>query len=550
MDDDRSHGTHRSDGLRGRPVHPPQIDDEEREVPRASLPDDEPSASEGHSVDADQDASPSLPAPAEVTLAQYREGKILPLRQALSIGQLVSEALRTLHEQGRVHGNVCEANILIAADGSVRLRPDPHGRTARNIATEFWLTGVMGRSADVYALGCVLTELTTGVSPFEGPMAADFGEQHVKSDPYVSEVLPKQTRALLLGMMHKQPEQRPRARLVADRLRELATVLPDTIRRFTWPDEALPYPVAVEARAWRNASGRDRIEAAFALAETIARFLGAALLARLASRRCCDVTDAALFGVLFGTGNKPSRRASTLQTPGFGRWVALCRKVASDLAKQNALGGQGTLEKLACKTFRSKLFATLWNISDVRARAYHPAGSKFTDRQVSAFLAETDPSCETVIEMFVDAWQDHQLVVVADNRTRDDGVELMLLKAQGSNPQFSTLKPPVRVERVLNVGNVVMLGPRGRCAVVLRPWLAFAGCEECPEPVLFMFCAITGELTVRYSDRLRHFLDKAPCDASGAPRRLDAMLKQRGALTLRVEPAMAPDDWERLTHLK
>jgi serine/threonine protein kinase len=79
---------------------------------------------------------------------------------------------------------------------------------------------------DLYALGCLLYEMTTGDPPFDGANFARIFDQHLNSDPpqlceKVSDC-PEELGALIVRLMAKHPAQRPfNARYVQGFLKDL-----------------------------------------------------------------------------------------------------------------------------------------------------------------------------------------------------------------------------------------------------------------------------------------------------------------------------------------
>jgi eukaryotic-like serine/threonine-protein kinase len=113
-------------------------------------------------------------------LDRLLEKGTLPLARACAWTAHAADALEAAHNRGVIHGDVKPANILITADGRVKLTDFGMARVARREARDSALMGtpaywcpeqIMGRPqdarSDIFSLGVVLYEMVTGTRPFE-----------------------------------------------------------------------------------------------------------------------------------------------------------------------------------------------------------------------------------------------------------------------------------------------------------------------------------------------------------------------------------------------
>ncbi|GAA2447761.1 serine/threonine-protein kinase [Streptomyces glaucus] len=164
-------------------------------------------------------------------------GGPLPAERVARIAAEAAAGLAAAHRQGIVHRDIKPANLLLDADGTLkigdfgiaRFLDDPGAAltaTGQIVGTSLYLAPerALGRPAgpasDVYALGCVLYQLLTGRPPFQADSPLAVLHQHLDAVPVPPRQLglglPPAFENYLLGLLAKQPEDRPTAEEVAD----------------------------------------------------------------------------------------------------------------------------------------------------------------------------------------------------------------------------------------------------------------------------------------------------------------------------------------------
>ncbi|MFI6448600.1 PASTA domain-containing protein [Kitasatospora sp. NPDC050543] len=189
-------------------------------------------------------ASASADASGTASASGARRG-VLALDHALELTASVLDALAFSHRQGVVHRDIKPANVMVTGEGTVKVMDFGIARALQSGATAMTRTGTvlgtpqylspeqaLGRPADarsdLYSVGCMLFELTTGEVPFAGESTLGVLYQHVQQAPPVpSEVnpaLPPALDAVLARALSKDPADRyPDAEAMAADLRRITT---------------------------------------------------------------------------------------------------------------------------------------------------------------------------------------------------------------------------------------------------------------------------------------------------------------------------------------
>jgi len=172
-----------------------------------------------------------------LTLSNQR----LPSGSAAAAGVQLMRALHAIHLEGFIHRDVKPSNGLVSRDGRVRLadfglvRPlvdftDPRSRifgTPAYMSPEQLQARPLGPASDIYGLGATLFHMAAGRLPFNGPNPI---LAHITDPaPSLAEVVPDcapELANVILEMMAKDPDARPHAEEVIERLVGVATTVP------------------------------------------------------------------------------------------------------------------------------------------------------------------------------------------------------------------------------------------------------------------------------------------------------------------------------------
>ncbi len=176
---------------------------------------------------------PGLEGAAPFIVMEWVEGESLhthrphDLKEILAITRQVCAALEHAHAHGIIHRDLKPENVMITPDGTAKLMDFGLARTvASRLTTEGTIIGTVfylapeqalgqevDRRADLYALGVLLYELTTGRLPFDADDPVAVISQHLHA-PVVSPQehnpeIPHPLNDLILRLLSKGPEDRP-----------------------------------------------------------------------------------------------------------------------------------------------------------------------------------------------------------------------------------------------------------------------------------------------------------------------------------------------------
>jgi serine/threonine-protein kinase len=179
------------------------------------------------------------------TLAHRLTAGALPLGETVAIARQVADALQAAHEKGIIHRDLKPSNIALTRDGHVKvldfglakaLAPDAASATAGDRSQAPTITSpaqmtaagmilgtaaymapeqAKGRAADkrcdVWAFGCVLYEMLTGMRAFEGEDVGDTLAAVLRGEPdwaALPATVPAAVRTLIRRCLEKDGRQR------------------------------------------------------------------------------------------------------------------------------------------------------------------------------------------------------------------------------------------------------------------------------------------------------------------------------------------------------
>ncbi|BBC34759.1 Kinase domain protein [Streptomyces graminofaciens] len=171
----------------------------------------------------------------------------MPADKALKVTADVLAALEISHEMGLVHRDIKPGNVMVTKRGIIKVMDFGIARAMQSGVTSMTQTGMvvgtpqylspeqaLGRGvdarSDLYSVGIMLFQLTTGRLPFEADSALAIAYAHVQEEPVapssINRSLPPAVDALVARALKKNPNERfPNAEAMRDECLRVAASL-------------------------------------------------------------------------------------------------------------------------------------------------------------------------------------------------------------------------------------------------------------------------------------------------------------------------------------
>lgn len=179
-------------------------------------------------------------------LEEFLQSEKPSLASILAICIDISGALAAARQQQVVHGDVKASNILITAEGRVKLTDFGVARTKENsnlsvgiagsltsVSPEQYLGQPLDVRSDLFSLGCLLYRMLSGEHPFmrsgelDGTGLLERAPRPIEEMVPSSLSVPEALSELLESLLQKRPEDRPtNTHQVRNALREISKAIP------------------------------------------------------------------------------------------------------------------------------------------------------------------------------------------------------------------------------------------------------------------------------------------------------------------------------------
>ncbi|MBQ5591065.1 MAG: Stk1 family PASTA domain-containing Ser/Thr kinase [Clostridia bacterium] len=186
-----------------------------------------------------------------ITLKEYIEQKgVIDWEEAAYFTTQILKALGHAHEKGIIHRDIKPQNIILMRDGTLKVadfgiarfsRSEQKTITDKAIGSVHYISPEQARGtntdgkSDIYSVGVLLYEMTTGKLPFQADSAVSVAIMQLQNEPVkpteINKSIPKGLEQIILAAMQKEPADRyPTA---FDMLRDIEEIRRDPYLQFT-----------------------------------------------------------------------------------------------------------------------------------------------------------------------------------------------------------------------------------------------------------------------------------------------------------------------------
>lgn len=163
-----------------------------------------------------------------ITLKEYiRQKGVIDWEEAAFFIAQILKALQHAHEKGIVHRDIKPQNIMLLHDGTLKVadfgiarfsRSEQKTITDKAIGSVHYISPEQARGdatdgkSDIYSVGVILYEMTTGKLPFQADSAVSVAIMQLQNEPVkptqINNLIPKGLEQIILSAMQKDPANR------------------------------------------------------------------------------------------------------------------------------------------------------------------------------------------------------------------------------------------------------------------------------------------------------------------------------------------------------